>query len=71
MPQANSSKTETKTKKDRIENMPLVLKKWGLTIDTVELEIGNQSMRDLNGEDLNIYCSNLFYHACLVQHEKM
>ena len=35
--------------------MSNVLDKWGLTIDVVELEIGNRSMHDLEVEELNLH----------------
>ena len=55
MPQLRLEKYETKLLKDWNELMKIVLLEWGFTTKSVELEIRNRSMCDLDSENLNLY----------------
>ena len=39
--------------------MTIVLREWGHTADSAELEMGNRSKRDLDAENQNLYYENM------------
>ena len=55
MPQLDLAKLKLKTKYTEKKLMTIVLREWGLTTDSAELEIGNRSKRDLDAENLNLH----------------
>ena len=53
-PQLSLAKTETKGLNIEKKLMTIVLGGWVLTTNSIELEIGNWSKRDLDVENLNL-----------------